>query len=72
MPERGILSNKFFNNIYKLISDYDTTSYPSITCSIIIYNESCCIQRCISSIYNEFDEIILLDSISTDNTLNIV
>lgn len=67
-----LISDKFFNNIDEIISCYDNLSYPSITCGIMTYNEERCIKRCISSLYNEFDEIILLDSMSTDNTLNIV
>lgn len=67
-----LIRHKFFNNIDKLISDYDNLTYPSITCGIITYNEARCIKRCLSYIHNEFDEILVLDSMSTDNTLNII
>ncbi|WP_186375739.1 glycosyltransferase [Bacillus paramycoides] len=35
-------------------------------------NEERCIKRCLDSIINEFDEIIIIDSLSTDNTVEII
>lgn len=70
--EEILISDNFFYDINKTILEYDSKSFPSVACGIITFNEEHCIKRCLSSIYNEFDEIIVLDSISTDNTLNII
>ncbi|MEB9370601.1 MULTISPECIES: SunS family peptide S-glycosyltransferase [Bacillus] len=51
---------------------YENSDFPLITCGIISYNEERCIQRCIDSVINEFDEIIVLDSVSVDQTTNII
>lgn len=61
-----------YYNIDKIIAEYEKYPVPTISCGIMTFNEERCIYRCMNSIYNEFDEIILLDSFSTDNTINIV
>lgn len=43
-----------------------------ISFCIMTFNEERCIYRCINSIINVADEIIVLDTGSTDNTLNII
>lgn len=54
------------------IDRYRLLSYPKITCGIMTYNESRCIERCINSVKDDVDEIILIDSGSTDGTLDLV
>lgn len=44
----------------------------TISAVILTFNESIHIKRCIDSIYNFVDHIYILDSFSTDNTLNIL
>ncbi|WP_411348281.1 glycosyltransferase [Paenibacillus sp. WLX2291] len=55
-----------------IICEYDKTFYPKITAGIITLNEERCIKRCINSLINEVDEIIVIDGGSKDNTLNII
>lgn len=43
-----------------------------LTFAIMTLNEERCIKRCIDSIKNIADEIIIIDTGSTDNTLNII
>lgn len=44
----------------------------TISVNIMVYNEERCIERCINSIINLADEIIIVDTGSTDNTINIL
>lgn len=44
----------------------------TISINIMAYNEERCIERCINSIINLADEIIIVDTGSTDNTINIL
>lgn len=64
-----LLKNLQDKNFYEKYIQYET---PKITCGILTSNEERCIERCIRSIYNEVDEIILLDSYSIDKTIPIV
>lgn len=52
-------------NLFNLIT-------PKITAAIICKNESRCIARCLSSMTDAVDEILVIDTGSTDNTLEIV
>lgn len=61
-----------YHEIKELISEYDNFKSPTITCGIMTYNEERCIKRCLDSVINEFDEVIVLDSISEDKTVNII
>ena len=45
---------------------------PVLSCSIITFNEERIIEKTLSSIHNWVDEIIVVDSFSTDNTINIL
>lgn len=45
---------------------------PLLTFCVLTKNEERCIQRCIQSIYNHADEIIVIDTGSTDNTLEVI
>ncbi|HEB4953323.1 TPA: glycosyltransferase [Bacillus cereus] len=51
---------------------YENKVFPKITCCILTFNEERCIERCISSIHQEVDEVVVLDSGSTDRTLEII
>lgn len=48
-----------------------TNSKLKISVVIITYNESSCIDNALKSVYFDFSEIIILDSYSTDSTVNI-
>lgn len=50
----------------------NTFCNKSISINIMVYNEERCIKRCIDSIINLADEIIIVDTGSTDNTINII
>lgn len=45
---------------------------PLLSCSIITFNEERIIEKTLSSIHNWVDEIIVVDSFSTDNTVSIL
>jgi SunS family peptide S-glycosyltransferase len=62
----------YVNDLKSLVANYEKADVPDICCGIMTYNEERCIYRCLNSIVGEFDEIILLDSFSTDNTVKIV
>lgn len=44
----------------------------SITAALILKNEERCIKRCLDSISNVFDEIVIVDTGSTDKTLKLI
>lgn len=48
------------------------TDKPQVTAAVLCKNESRCIERCLSSITPAVDEILVIDTGSTDNTLEIV
>jgi SunS family peptide S-glycosyltransferase len=56
----------------KIVEQYEKELEPTVTCGILTYNEERSILRCIKSIENEFDEVIVLDSFSEDRTLEII
>lgn len=65
----------FLNNtemLEKIIKDYDKLKFPSITCGLLTYNEERSIKRCLASVIDEFDEIVVLDSVSKDRTIEII
>ncbi|MEK4419077.1 SunS family peptide S-glycosyltransferase [Bacillus cereus] len=62
----------FKESLEEMVNKYQKLKSPSITCGILTYNEERCIKRCLNSIINEFDEIIIIDSLSTDNTVGII
>lgn len=62
------LSSKDFLN--KLESSWK--KQVKISFAIMTFNEERCIKRCIESINNFADEIIVIDTGSTDNTINII
>ena len=44
----------------------------TVTAAIIVKNEERCISRCVNSIINFFDEIVIVDTGSDDNTIGII
>lgn len=75
------LFSKYIHSIYlendsliEILSNpqISITVPPKISFCIMTFNEERCIYRCINSIINVADEIIVLDTGSTDNTLNII
>ncbi|WP_339101887.1 glycosyltransferase family 2 protein [Candidatus Enterococcus clewellii] len=60
------------NEIIDVINNISKKKLPSITFSIICKNEERCIERCINSIVAISDEIIIVDTGSTDSTVNII
>lgn len=45
---------------------------PLLSVAIVVYNEEYIIEKTLSAIHNWVDEIVVVDSFSTDNTLNIL
>jgi len=54
------------------INKYFSLTFSSISAAIIARDEERCIERCITSILPVFDEIIIVDTGSTDKTLDII
>ncbi|MGF6352183.1 SunS family peptide S-glycosyltransferase [Paenibacillus sp. 4624] len=54
------------------VDSYNSYSCPTIACGILTYNEENRIKRCLQSVMNEFDEIIVLDSLSSDQTVELI
>jgi len=44
----------------------------TVSVAIIVKNEQRCIKRCITSLIDAFDEVIIVDTGSTDNTINCI
>ncbi|MEH7628428.1 SunS family peptide S-glycosyltransferase [Bacillus subtilis] len=59
-------------SIQSLVAGYEKSDTPTITCGIIVYNESKRIKKCLNSVKDDFNEIIVLDSYSTDDTVDII
>jgi glycosyltransferase involved in cell wall biosynthesis len=47
------------------------TAIPTISACLIVRNEEACLARCLESIMNVVDEIVVVDTGSTDNTVRI-
>ena len=54
------------------VDSYNSYSCPTIACGILTYNEENRIKRCLQSVMNEFDEIIVLDSLSSNQTVELI
>lgn len=61
-----------YKNLNELVDKYECSEFPSVSCGIITYNEQENIKHVMDSLKGNFDQIILLDSESTDNTVKIV
>ncbi|WP_248929955.1 glycosyltransferase [Paenibacillus hamazuiensis] len=44
------------------------TERPAVTAAVVVKNEARCIERCLASLINAVDEIVVMDSGSTDGT----
>lgn len=73
---KKVTNNKLFLNKIESkiepININDLDNNGSISCIILTYNEERCIERCINSIINCFDEIIVIDTGSTDKTIELL
>ncbi|WP_442800928.1 glycosyltransferase family 2 protein [Serratia rubidaea] len=68
-------TNKSLKNIRKERNKKEHGDYGmgiTISAAIIIKNEERCIARCIDSLLPLFDEVVILDTGSTDNTIRII
>ncbi|MCI7344290.1 MAG: glycosyltransferase [Fusobacterium necrophorum] len=66
------LSNLNLEDLINLLTENLKINYKKISAVIIVFNEERCINRCITSLINKVDEIIILDTGSTDNTINFI
>lgn len=55
-----------------LVKDNLSIELETISAAIIVFNEERCIRRCIDSIINIVDEIVIVDTGSTDNTIDYI
>lgn len=55
----------------KIKKEFKIDYFQKISVCIMVKNENRCIKRCIDSIYDLSDEIIIVDTGSTDNTIEI-
>ncbi|WP_088013374.1 SunS family peptide S-glycosyltransferase [Gottfriedia acidiceleris] len=62
----------YTGSLEEMVERYENLKSPSITCGILTFNEERCIKRCLESVIDEFDKIIIIDSLSTDNTIDII
>lgn len=68
----GLKINLNNSTVESFVNNYSFFPTPTISCGIITFNEEKNIECCLKSLNEKFDKIILLDSYSTDNTINIV
>ena len=61
-----------WEDLINLLTENLKINYKKISAVIIVFNEERCINRCITSLINKVDEIIILDTGSTDNTINFI
>lgn len=70
------ISQFFSDNLYseEFLRNLEITwnNKLKLTFAIMTFNEERCIKRCIESIHNIADEIIVIDTGSTDNTVKII
>lgn len=63
------LTNEDLVNLINIFSDEEPIK---LSVNLIVYNEQRCIERCLSSISTFADEILVLDTGSTDDTVKII
>ncbi|NHM33286.1 ABC transporter transmembrane domain-containing protein [Neobacillus terrae] len=66
-----LISNQS-EDLEEFILRYEKEEEPKLTCGILTLNEEKNIRRVLDSVVGEFDQIIVLDTGSTDKTLNII
>ena len=64
--------NKISLDINRILDNQCKIEKVTVTCIVLTYNEERCIKRCLDHVIETFDEIIIVDTGSTDNTLSIV
>ncbi|WP_163151610.1 glycosyltransferase family 2 protein [Anoxybacillus sp. MB8] len=60
------------SNFSEEIADLLKLPKVTVAAAILVKNEERCIERCITSILPAVDEVVVIDTGSTDNTMNIV
>jgi len=66
------LEEKVTNDFEEISTYYEHYPQPKVTAGILTFNEERSIQRCLISLIEEVDEVIVLDSGSTDRTIDVV
>lgn len=66
------VNQKIYKEYYKLVRTNIYEKNFEITAIIMTFNEERCIERCINSIIDKVDEIIIVDTGSIDNTIPII
>src|SRR5699024_2782340 len=56
-------------NLINMFSDEEPIK---LSVNLIVFNEERCIERCLNALSNFADEILILDTGSTDNTVKII
>lgn len=59
-------------NVEKLVKNYSSYNEQKVSCAILTKNEERKIERCISGVIGNFDEVIVVDAGSNDNTLSLI
>ena len=78
LPVECLSYNKFSDKLNtehdarSFIDKYFSVNAQSISAAIIVKDEERCIKRCLDSILSVFDEVIIVDTGSTDETLDIL
>lgn len=62
-------TNEDLVNLVEIFSDDEPVK---LTVNLIVFNEERCIERCLNALSNFADEILVLDTGSTDNTVKII
>lgn len=66
------INDELLFDIDKITENNYSIGKIKLTCIILTFNEERCIKRCIDSVVDTFDEIIIVDIGSNDKTKNIV
>ena len=66
------MDEKVVRYLINPLEDCEGVILEKISVCIMTYNEERCLKRCIESIWDIADEIIIIDTGSTDNTNNIL
>ncbi|MFQ9385207.1 MAG: glycosyltransferase [Coprococcus phoceensis] len=66
------IDEKVIESLTMPLESESESSWCKMSVCIMTYNEERCIARCVKSIWDLADEIIIVDTGSSDNTLNIL
>lgn len=64
--------NKISLDINRILDNQYKIEKVTVTCIVLTYNEERCIKRCLDHVIEAFDEVVIVDTGSTDNTLSII